>query len=93
MLSVPQTAVFISTKVDELLSKTLQRIPREVGHLTVAQCNEDLRSSHPRSLRRQSRNMNLPSIHRDQCCFTFGVLMGTELTDWYTTRLELTGEI
>ena len=53
----------------------------EIEHLMVKQINEDL-THHILSLfAGQSRGITLPSTEREQCCLTFGVLMGTKFID------------
>ena len=66
-----------------------RRPESEVEHLTVQHSLTRTRRRHTLGpFADQSRGVTLPSTDQGQCCFTFGVLLGTELSDWSTPGPE-----
>ena len=63
-----------------------RKLVNDIELLPVAQINEDLRSSHAWSLTDLTSEFAFPSTGRNQCFFTFDGVVGTEFSDWFTTR-------
>ena len=61
------------------LALVARRPVSEIEHLTMAQMNSNLHTICP--FTDQSRGTTLPNTNSGQCCFTFGILIETELTE------------